>query len=182
MKEFQYYHFNRDQKHKESKGVQLYSVTRSWKNINGEIIEKLSIKNNDELLDVDELNKRLLRGEFDVAKASFYAAMSLGSEVGVLPAGVRRRAGAERGARLGGWCGSCRLLDDRVNRHKLDGGQGGCLDERPLGRDGGEPLLRRRRRRIRVRSVFPPQRRVERGAPSAVDQHEGARMACAQIK
>ena len=40
-----------------------------------------------ELLDVDELNKRLLRGEFDVAKASFYAAMSLGSEVGVLPAG-----------------------------------------------------------------------------------------------
>ena len=40
-----------------------------------------------ELLDVDELNKRLLRGDFDVAKASFYAAMSLGSEVGVLPAG-----------------------------------------------------------------------------------------------
>ena len=51
--EFQYYHFNRDQKHKESKDVQQYSVTRSWKNINGEIIEKLSIKNNDELLDVD---------------------------------------------------------------------------------------------------------------------------------
>ena len=40
-----------------------------------------------ELLDVDDLNKRLLRGDFDVAKASFYAAMSLGSEVGVLPAG-----------------------------------------------------------------------------------------------
>ena len=40
-----------------------------------------------ELLDVDELNKRLLRGDFDVAKASFYAALSLGAEVGVLPAG-----------------------------------------------------------------------------------------------
>ena len=51
--EFLYYHFNRDQKNKENKGVQLYSVTRSWKNINGEIIEKLSIKNNDKSLDVD---------------------------------------------------------------------------------------------------------------------------------
>ena len=51
--EFLYYHFNREQKNKENKGVQLYSVTRSWKNINGEIIEKLSIKNNDKSLDVD---------------------------------------------------------------------------------------------------------------------------------
>ena len=47
--EFLYYHFNREQKNKENKGVQLYSVTRSWKNINGEIIEKLSIKNNDKI-------------------------------------------------------------------------------------------------------------------------------------
>ena len=40
-----------------------------------------------ELLDVDELNKRVLRGDFDVAKVSFYAALSLGSEVGVIPTG-----------------------------------------------------------------------------------------------
>ncbi len=40
-----------------------------------------------ELLDVDELNKRVLRGDFDVAKVSFFAALSLGSEVGVIPAG-----------------------------------------------------------------------------------------------
>jgi 1,4-dihydroxy-6-naphthoate synthase len=40
-----------------------------------------------ELLDVDELNQRLLRGDFDVAKASFYAALSLGAEVGVLSVG-----------------------------------------------------------------------------------------------
>tara|TARA_B100000809_G_scaffold216175_1_gene221727 strand:- start:12825 stop:13679 length:855 start_codon:yes stop_codon:yes gene_type:complete len=40
-----------------------------------------------ELLDVDELNQRLLRGDFDVAKTSFYAALSLGSEIGVLPVG-----------------------------------------------------------------------------------------------
>ncbi len=40
-----------------------------------------------ELLDVDELNRRLVAGDFDVAKISFYAALSLGSEVGVLPVG-----------------------------------------------------------------------------------------------
>ena len=83
---------------------------------------------------------------------------------------------------LGTWQGGGRLLDNRGRRRHFDGGQGWGLDERPLGGDGGEPLLRRRRRHIRVRRVFPPQRRVERGAPSAVDQHEGARMACVQIK
>jgi len=40
-----------------------------------------------ELLDIDELNQRLLCGDFDVAKASFFAALSLGSEVGALPVG-----------------------------------------------------------------------------------------------
>lgn len=40
-----------------------------------------------ELLDVQELNERLLRGDFDVAKASFNAALFLAHELGVLPAG-----------------------------------------------------------------------------------------------
>ena len=40
-----------------------------------------------ELLDVQELNRRLLAGEFDVAKASFFAALLLADEVLVLPTG-----------------------------------------------------------------------------------------------
>ena len=40
-----------------------------------------------ELLDVQELNERLLRGDFDVAKASFNAALFLADDLGVLPAG-----------------------------------------------------------------------------------------------
>lgn len=40
-----------------------------------------------ELLDVQELNDRLFAGEFDVAKASFHAALLLADEVGVLPSG-----------------------------------------------------------------------------------------------
>lgn len=40
-----------------------------------------------ELLDVQELNERLLRGDFDVAKASFHAALLMTDELGVLPAG-----------------------------------------------------------------------------------------------
>lgn len=40
-----------------------------------------------ELLDVEQLNRRLLAGEFDVAKASFHAAILLSSEWGVLPTG-----------------------------------------------------------------------------------------------
>ena len=40
-----------------------------------------------ELLDVEELNRRLLVGDFDVAKASFHAALCLTAELGVLPVG-----------------------------------------------------------------------------------------------
>lgn len=40
-----------------------------------------------ELLDVQELNERLFAGEFDVAKASFHAALLLANDLGVLPSG-----------------------------------------------------------------------------------------------
>ena len=41
-----------------------------------------------ELLDVEELNRRLFAGDFDVAKASFHAALLLADELGVLPVGA----------------------------------------------------------------------------------------------
>ena len=41
-----------------------------------------------ELLDVETLNRRLFAGEFDVAKASFHAALLLAGELDVLPAGA----------------------------------------------------------------------------------------------
>ncbi len=40
-----------------------------------------------ELLDVEELNRRLFDGDFDVAKASFHAALLLRGDLGVLPVG-----------------------------------------------------------------------------------------------
>ena len=40
-----------------------------------------------ELLDVEELNRRLFAGDFDVAKASFHAALLLRGTLGVLPVG-----------------------------------------------------------------------------------------------
>ena len=40
-----------------------------------------------ELHDVEELNRRLFAGDFDVAKASFHAALLLADELGVLPVG-----------------------------------------------------------------------------------------------
>lgn len=40
-----------------------------------------------EMLDVEELNRRLFAGQFDVAKASFHAALRLADQVGVLPSG-----------------------------------------------------------------------------------------------
>ena len=40
-----------------------------------------------ELLDVEELNRRLFAGDFDVAKASFHAALLLREDLGVLPVG-----------------------------------------------------------------------------------------------
>ena len=40
-----------------------------------------------ELLDVEELNRRLFAGDFDVAKASFHAALLLSEDLGVLPVG-----------------------------------------------------------------------------------------------
>ena len=41
-----------------------------------------------ELLDVEELNRRLFAGDFDVAKASFHAALLLRDTLGVLPVGA----------------------------------------------------------------------------------------------
>jgi 1,4-dihydroxy-6-naphthoate synthase len=41
-----------------------------------------------ELADVEQLNRRLLRGEFDAAKASFALALQATGELGVLPAGA----------------------------------------------------------------------------------------------
>ena len=40
-----------------------------------------------ELLDVQELNERLAAGDFDVAKASFHAALEMTDRIGVLPVG-----------------------------------------------------------------------------------------------
>jgi 1,4-dihydroxy-6-naphthoate synthase len=40
-----------------------------------------------ELMDVQELNDRLFAGEFDIAKASFHAALLLADELGVMPTG-----------------------------------------------------------------------------------------------
>jgi 5,8-dihydroxy-2-naphthoate synthase len=40
-----------------------------------------------ELLDVQQLNRRLAQGHFDLAKGSFAAALGLGDELGVLPTG-----------------------------------------------------------------------------------------------
>ena len=40
-----------------------------------------------ELLDVEELNRRLFAGDFDMAKASFHAALQLAGDLGVLPVG-----------------------------------------------------------------------------------------------
>ena len=40
-----------------------------------------------ELCDVEELNRRVLAGEFDVAKVSFHCALLAAHEVGVLPTG-----------------------------------------------------------------------------------------------
>ena len=40
-----------------------------------------------ELRDVEELNRRLFAGDFDVAKASFHAALLLADKLGVLPVG-----------------------------------------------------------------------------------------------
>jgi len=40
-----------------------------------------------ELMDVEELNTRLFAGDFDVAKASFHAALLLADKLGVLPTG-----------------------------------------------------------------------------------------------
>ena len=47
-----------------------------------------------ELLDVEELNRRLFAGDFDVAKASFHAALLLARELGVLPVGAALGFGA----------------------------------------------------------------------------------------
>ncbi|MFY7875922.1 MAG: MqnA/MqnD/SBP family protein, partial [Pirellula sp.] len=40
-----------------------------------------------ELLDIQELNSRLFRGEFDICKASFHAALVLADKMVVLPSG-----------------------------------------------------------------------------------------------
>lgn len=49
----------------------------SWRGLDFEV----------ELLDIDQLNTRMLRGEFDVCKVSFAAALGLARDVVVLPSG-----------------------------------------------------------------------------------------------
>lgn len=48
-----------------------------WRGLNFEV----------ELLDIEQLNERLARGDFDVCKTSFHAALSLADEIVVLPSG-----------------------------------------------------------------------------------------------
>ena len=62
-----------------------------------------------ELLDIEALNRRLFAGDFDVAKASFHAALLLANELGVLPVG----------AALGFGVGPL-LLATRSNTHPRD--------------------------------------------------------------
>ena len=50
-------------------------------------IDFLGLEFRTELLDVEELNQRLFAGQFDIAKASFHAALLLANDVGVLPSG-----------------------------------------------------------------------------------------------
>ena len=54
-------------------------LTRSvdWRGLNFEV----------ELLDIEQLNERLARGDFDVCKTSFHAALSLADDIVVLPSG-----------------------------------------------------------------------------------------------
>lgn len=66
-----------------------------------------------ELVDVEELNRRLFAGEFDVAKASFHAALIMAAELGVLPVGSALGFGvgplllaARAGSRPDHWPGS----------------------------------------------------------------------------
>lgn len=56
----------------------------------GILTKKVSLRGLDlriELLDVETLNQRLFAGDFDVAKASFHAALLLADNLGVLPVG-----------------------------------------------------------------------------------------------
>ena len=48
-----------------------------WRGLNFEV----------ELLDIEQLNERLARGDFDVCKTSFHAALSLADDIVVLPSG-----------------------------------------------------------------------------------------------
>jgi len=60
--EFLYHHYNRDKKSKEGNYVQHYSVKRSWKNVNGEIVERLDVKKNDAVLQIDHADwERFIR-------------------------------------------------------------------------------------------------------------------------
>lgn len=55
----------------------LMSRLVDWRGLNFQV----------ELLDIQELNERLFRGEFDIAKASFHAALRLADRMLVLPSG-----------------------------------------------------------------------------------------------
>lgn len=52
------------------------------------LVDRRGIDYQVELLDIQQLNDRLLRGEFDVAKASFHAALGLSEQTWVLPSGA----------------------------------------------------------------------------------------------
>ena len=51
------------------------------------LVDCLGIDYQVELLDIQQLNQRLFRGDFDVAKASFHAALLLSDQMWVLPSG-----------------------------------------------------------------------------------------------
>jgi len=52
--EFLYNHYDRKEKIAKDNHIQKYAVTRSWKKIDGEIIEKFTVEKNDEELKIDD--------------------------------------------------------------------------------------------------------------------------------
>ena len=52
--EFLYNHYDRKEKIEKDNHIQKYTVTRSWKKIDGEIIEKFTVEKNGEELKIDD--------------------------------------------------------------------------------------------------------------------------------
>lgn len=73
-----------------------------------------------ELLDIQQLNERLLAGQLDVGKTSFYAALELADRYGVLPSG----------SALGFGVGPL-LLAAQAGQQPLTAGAAAALDDQP---------------------------------------------------